>query len=125
MSNWTFMLLSFFAVVTAGSAIGGCSREASEPTNGPRLSPPADSDSAVDEASPSDIPEELAALSDADRAAVLAQKVCPVSDEELGGMGTPIKVTVEGRDIFLCCEGCKDELLANPDKYLAKLDANK
>jgi hypothetical protein len=37
-------------------------------------------------------------------------------------MGTPIKVTVEGRDVYLYCEGCRDQLEANPDKFLAKLD---
>lgn len=77
----------------------------------------------VPEVSPSDVSEGLAELNDADRAAALAQKVCPVSGEALGSMGTPIKVTVKGRDVFLCCEGCREKLEANPDEYLAKLDA--
>ncbi|MGD9634147.1 MAG: hypothetical protein AB7G28_06035 [Pirellulales bacterium] len=68
-----------------------------------------------------DVTQAMADLSDADRAAALAQKTCPVSDEPLGSMGTPIKVTVNGRDVFLCCNGCRKELEANPDKYLAKL----
>jgi hypothetical protein len=63
----------------------------------------------------------FASLSEADRAAALAQKICPVSGHELGGMGTPVKVTVAGRDVFLCCESCRDPILAEPDKYLAKL----
>jgi len=33
-------------------------------------------------------------------------------------MGTPVKVSVEGCDVFLC----EQELKANPEKYLAKLD---
>ena len=55
------------------------------------------------------------------RTAALAQKVCPVSDEPLGSMGTPPKVTIDGQDVFLCCEGCEEELKSNPDEYLAKL----
>ncbi len=63
----------------------------------------------------------LAALSPADRALAQKQKVCPVSGEPLGSMGTPYKVTVKGRDVFLCCKGCEGEIKANPDEYLAKL----
>ena len=62
--------------------------------------------------------------SEADRALALAQKICPVSGDELGGMGTPIKVSVNGRDVFLCCEGCKEDLLAEPEKYLAPVRLN-
>lgn len=65
----------------------------------------------------------LSELSDADRSAALAQKVCPVTDERLGSMGKPLKVTVEGQDVFLCCDGCEEELKSEPAKYLAKLNA--
>ena len=37
-------------------------------------------------------------------------------------MGTPVKVTVKGRPVFICCASCKAKLLKDPDKYLAKLD---
>lgn len=57
-----------------------------------------------------------------DQPLALAQAVCPVSDEHLGAMDAPIKETVEGRTVFLCCEGCKDELKANPKAALEKLD---
>jgi hypothetical protein len=67
----------------------------------------------------------FASLSEPDRTAALAQKICPVSDEALGSMGTPLKVTVEGREVFLCCEGCKKAIEEDPNKYLAKLDAAK
>jgi len=77
----------------------------------------------VSEVSPSDLTDAMAELSEADRAAALAQKVCPVSGETLGEMGAPIKVTVKGRDVFLCCPSCQEKLEADPDKYLAKLDA--
>lgn len=64
----------------------------------------------------------LSELSDADRTAALAQKVCPVTDKQLGSMGKPPKVTVEGREVFLCCDGCEEEIKSNPDEYLNKLD---
>jgi YHS domain-containing protein len=40
-------------------------------------------------------------------------------------MGTPLKVTVDGRDVFICCDGCRKSLEDDPAKYLAKLDAKK
>ncbi len=55
----------------------------------------------------------------ADAAAIAAQKVCPVMDEPLGGMGTPIKVLVGDKPIFLCCKGCIKKVTADPAKYLA------
>jgi hypothetical protein len=33
-------------------------------------------------------------------------------------MGTPERIAVEGRDVFICCAGCKQLLLDDPDKYL-------
>jgi YHS domain-containing protein len=55
----------------------------------------------------------------ADRAAIAAQRVCKVSGEELGSMGTPLKVSRGGQTAFLCCKGCLKPLQANPDKYLS------
>jgi len=80
--------------------------------------PAAESSAATDS---DEVTAAFASLSEADRAAALAQKICPVSDEPLGSMGAPLKVTVEGRDVFLCCEGCKKALEEDPQKYLAKL----
>ncbi len=64
----------------------------------------------------------LASLSAEDRALAEEQKVCPVSGQALGSMGTPVKVTVAGREVLLCCQGCEQALRADPEKYLAKLD---
>ena len=69
----------------------------------------------------SETEDAFAELTAQDRKLAKAQKICPVSDEELGSMGAPIKVSVEGGDVFICCEGCRKRLLANPQKYLAKL----
>lgn len=65
--------------------------------------------------------EGLAELSDADRKSAEKQHMCPVTGKMLGTMGKPIKVHVKDRDVWICCPGCREELLANPDKYLAKL----
>jgi hypothetical protein len=60
---------------------------------------------------------------EADRIAARQQGICPVSGEPLGSMGKPIKLTVEGREVFICCAGCEDALREDPEKYFAKLDA--
>jgi YHS domain-containing protein len=57
----------------------------------------------------------------ADTKAIAAQKVCPVMDEPLGGMGTPLKVDVKGKAVFICCAGCAKKLAAESDKYLQQL----
>jgi YHS domain-containing protein len=60
-------------------------------------------------------------LSAADKALVARQKVCPVTNQPLDSMGGPVKVVVNGRTVFVCCEGCEPALRKNPEKYLAKL----
>ncbi len=66
-----------------------------------------------------------AVLSPEDQKLADAQKVCPVTGEALGEMGTPVKVTVKDRTVFLCCDGCKKKALDNPDKTLAAVDKAK
>lgn len=61
------------------------------------------------------------AFSSAEGAQVARQKVCPVTGKELGSMGTPVRVTVAGQDVFLCCDGCEAALRKNPEKYLSRL----
>jgi YHS domain-containing protein len=63
----------------------------------------------------------LAKLSSEDRALAENQEVCPVSGQPLGSMGTPYKVTVQGREVLLCCPGCETKIKGDPEKYLAKL----
>jgi YHS domain-containing protein len=118
----TYHVLSLFGLVAVAAALVGCSKEqaAAPPV---AVEEEVIEEVAIPEVSPADVTDAMAGLSETDRAAALAQKVCPVSDEALGGMGTPIKVTVNGRDVFLCCEGCREKFEANPDEYFAKLDA--
>ncbi len=38
-------------------------------------------------------------------------------------MGSPYKMMVGDRAVYLCCEHCKGAVEKDPQKYLAKLDA--
>jgi hypothetical protein len=69
-----------------------------------------------------EVPEALAGLSPGDLILVDQQKICPVMKTPLGSMGEPIKVDVNGTPIFICCEGCRSKLLADPEMYLANLE---
>ncbi len=65
----------------------------------------------------------IAKLPEADRAAATAQKFCVVEDKSrLGSMGMPFKIMVEGQPVFLCCAGCEDEALKDPQATLAKVE---
>lgn len=84
-----------------------------------------DHDHGSDSASKSDMEkmaETLAKFSEEDRQSAMKQHFCPVSGEMLGTMGEPEKVEVDGQSVWICCDGCKDKLLADPEKYLAKLN---
>ena len=50
-----------------------------------------------------------------------AQGICPVTGEELGSMGDPIAVQVQGRKVWICCEGCEYAIQKDTAKYMAKL----
>jgi membrane fusion protein, copper/silver efflux system len=64
----------------------------------------------------------LARLSDEDRKIVLAQKFCPIlKDSRLGAMGPPVKLTIDGQTVFVCCDACKDGAVGNPADTLAKV----
>jgi tetratricopeptide (TPR) repeat protein len=60
----------------------------------------------------------MSKLSLADRTAALAQRTCPVTGDTLGSDGTPIKIQVGGRGVFVCCDGCVADLQKEPGKYL-------
>ena len=57
--------------------------------------------------------------SDANQA--LKQLLCPVSGENLGSMGVPLKVTAAGQTFFLCCKGCNKDVQDDPAAVVAKL----
>ncbi len=63
----------------------------------------------------------IAKLPKADQVIAIAQGYCVVLEENrLGSMGTPVKVMIEGRPVFLCCEGCKKKALADGKAILSK-----
>lgn len=57
----------------------------------------------------------------ADEAAITAQRVCPVSNQPLGAMGTPLRVTINGQTLYVCCKGCVSRVQQDPAKYFAKV----
>lgn len=64
-----------------------------------------------------------------DEAVVKAQlasyplKTCPISGEELGGMGEPIDYVHGTRLVRFCCKNCLKEFQKEPAKAMAKVDA--
>jgi hypothetical protein len=60
-------------------------------------------------------------LSAEDRVLAQKQKICPVTGEPLDSMGGPVRVLVNGKPVFICCEGCRGKLLKEPAKYLSRL----
>jgi Cu(I)/Ag(I) efflux system membrane fusion protein len=64
----------------------------------------------------------LQKLDPEDRQFAEAQRFCPIQDDKrLGSMGKPFKLMIKGQPVLLCCSGCEDDALANPDKTLAKV----
>ncbi len=121
-------ILPLLALGCLSLTSAGCSKPAEAPKTTAAPAAPTVEMGAPEMTGPSDpaeakIAAELAKLSDDDRKAAVAQRICPVSDERLGSMPGVTKVTVEGREVFICCEGCKGDLEADPAKFMAKLDA--
>jgi hypothetical protein len=109
---------------TAILALAGCS---GNPTPQPRPPAPAvattpqNSDKAAEKEAK--IKAERAKLNEEDRVLVEAQEWCVAQTKHrLGEMGSPVKVMVKDKPVFLCCEGCEAEALADPDKTLAKVE---
>lgn len=62
----------------------------------------------------------VAELPEPDRQLALRQKWCPVTGNPLGSMGVPVKITLRGRPVFLCCRGCVGKAKREPDETLKK-----
>jgi hypothetical protein len=78
--------------------------------------------SSDDKQKEAEIQAALAKLKPEDRKLAEAQKFCAVlTKNRLGTMGTPIKVTIKDKPVFLCCKNCQAKATANPDKTLATL----
>jgi len=139
-----FLFASLSIILAVGVMLAGCSNQ---PSNQPAAQPDAAQDEPAatgheghdqqgsahsnhdasghaehsDHAGQSQYAEALAKLSPADRELAEKQETCPVSGKPLGSMGTPYKVTVQGQEVLLCCQGCEAEIKNDPEKYLAKL----
>ena len=68
------------------------------------------------------IRKSLAELPASDRALAEAQRLCPVTDQALGSMGKPVKLTIKGQTVFVCCPECDQQALEMPDETLRKLE---
>jgi hypothetical protein len=113
--------LTLPAVLTALLAAIGCNNAKAPPTGTAETKVTAKAKAA--DAESDEIAAELAKLSPEDRKLAEAQKWCAISsNERLGEMGPPIKITLKGQPVFLCCEGCQKKAEANPDKTLAKVE---
>jgi Cu(I)/Ag(I) efflux system membrane fusion protein len=64
----------------------------------------------------------LAKLSSEDRRQAEGQGYCPVLGTRLGAMGTPVKVALQGRAVFLCCKGCEAKARASEGQTLDKVE---
>ncbi|MGO8749260.1 MAG: hypothetical protein ACLQNE_25145 [Thermoguttaceae bacterium] len=106
-------ILTIAAFSLFGLSLAGCGQNSPPKDASPPKALPAVAAGATNPA---------AAADPADKELIAKQKICPVSGQPLGSMGEPVKVVVKERTIFLCCDGCTKKLLADPDKYLAKLD---
>jgi len=118
--------IGFSALIAVALGMAGCNRDISNTPAAPSADQTAvDNDKhAGHDHSSAELEKtktELAKLSPEDASAAERQNSCPVTGELLGSMGSPKKVDVRGHSVWICCDGCREELLANPDKYLAKL----
>jgi hypothetical protein len=65
--------------------------------------------------------DSLAKLSAGDSKLAAAQRFCPVMEYgRLGAMGTPIKLMLEGKPVFVCCKGCVSDASKDAKATLAK-----
>jgi uncharacterized protein (TIGR03000 family) len=64
----------------------------------------------------------LAKLSAEDRKLAEEQRFCVIQDENrLGALGAPVKLTLNGQPVFLCCKACIEKAEKDADKTLAKV----
>lgn len=115
------------AIVGGILVFAGCAKDPAP--SGPPAAPaqPTTSVDAPDAEANDEVAKAIAELPEAERALALAQKYCPVAamdgrDSLLGSMGMPHKVTLDGKDVYLCCEGCVETAEKDSAATLAKTD---
>jgi hypothetical protein len=107
---------------TSAAYFGATTNPAAPPRAEPAGAQP-DAPAAEDTAKVAEIDAALSQLAPDDERLARRQRLCPVTQLPLGSMGTPEKRVVNGRIVFLCCAGCEQALLDNPDKYLTPAPA--
>jgi YHS domain-containing protein len=66
--------------------------------------------------------DDAKASKSAEQLLIQAQKLCPVSGEELDGHGKVSKATFDGKTLYLCCDDCKGK--PADKEAMAKITAN-
>lgn len=65
----------------------------------------------------------LGKLNRADRELAVSQQYCPVlADSRLGSMGIPVKLSIDGQPVFVCCPSCQKGALKDPAETLKKVN---
>jgi multidrug efflux pump subunit AcrA (membrane-fusion protein) len=82
--------------------------------------------SAIRPTTPDDMMEKVSAslkkLSPEDKKLAQVQRFCPIRNDPLGSMGVPVKLTIDGKSVFICCKGCVADAQANPVKTLVRIE---
>lgn len=51
-----------------------------------------------------------------------AQSSCPVMGGTIGPKEKALHVDIKGKRIYICCAACEDAILADPDRYIKKIE---
>ena len=63
------------------------------------------------------IADAIAKLSLEDQKLTTAQRFCPMMPHSrLGSMGTPLKLVIDGKPVFVCCKGCVEDAVKGSAK---------
>jgi hypothetical protein len=99
----------------AGSIYIGGSGGGGKSASTVRPSTPEDEDTKVTSA--------LAKLPSEDRMLATAQGTCPVLDgSRLGSMGTPVKLTLAGKTVFICCHNCEEKAKSDASRTATRAE---
>jgi outer membrane murein-binding lipoprotein Lpp len=103
------------SAILLGCLLAGCSNTSTpEAKKNPQAKQPTETN---------EIETALAKLDPQDRKLAEEQKFCAAHNKaRLGSMGTPVKLLVQDKPVFLCCDGCKKEALKDEEATLKKVE---
>lgn len=128
---WGFLVLGLVVLAgcrsSSGSRSGGCGNSCcgGETSAVSRTTVPISSAAVAQQPVLPSAADQGPGLASVDSRPYGGQKTCPVMDEPLGSMGPAIPVTVRGQTIYVCCRGCASKVQRDPDRYLAKVTAER